>query len=641
MDQMNLLPNNAQRLESSRDLLQTASNSWMAHSHGPSISPWPSQPLPFGSFYFAQQQAFQRPPAGALGPTHPMHSGQHGTLPPPDRSVRGIQAPESYPGLPAAAVYWSSTMQPMPMNSSGAGISSVPSTFENMNANARDLALRPPITMDWAPPGATSGTHSVSFPQISSSEGLPNTSGHPVGPSTTISQFPLSPISPRRPGQTSSPTSYRSHRSQTSTAVLGYRDNSNTLIPGSDRRRQAHSRARRSMASRQSNSDHIRSQDDAQTPQMQGDNTASRSSRRGSHGITASQVEDVMMRQMQMYRGTVQSKLVASKAALQSLESVEASALPESERTCVICYNDYGVASPEGVNEAPLRLPQCKHIFGDHCIKKWLEDSDSCPYCRSKLQSEPKHSFGTARTFMQMMRLRGLPLPTGISEEMIARVVSRPVGDSELQELLMRPQRTAERRSPPDDASGHDHRRTRQRRSSSGVTGESHMEDLRMSQPYISSDDLPSEPSLQLPGGHSNSGENNWVAISTPGTFVPSGPFQGQLPSRTSWAEHQHTSAASARRGTAAETPAARPTRPRMIDPQGTVIANGSSIPPPTILNPLQRPLNQRRAGTGLPGGAAASTTPIATQSSTAPVANTLSAEAELSPLRPSRNRPW
>lgn len=215
MDQMNLLPNNAQRLESSRDLLQTASNSWIAHSHGPSISPWPSQPLPFGSFYFAQQQAFQRPAAGALGPTHPMHSGQHGTLPPPDRSVRGIQAPESYTGLPAAAVYWSSTMQPMPMNSSGASMSSVPSTFENMNANARDLGLRPPITMDWAPPGATSGTHSVSFPQISSSEGLPNTSGHPVGPSTAISHFPLSPISPRRPGQTSSPTSYRSHRSQT------------------------------------------------------------------------------------------------------------------------------------------------------------------------------------------------------------------------------------------------------------------------------------------------------------------------------------------------------------------------------------------------------------------------------------------
>ncbi|KAG8421421.1 hypothetical protein J3458_003305 [Metarhizium acridum] len=242
---------------------------------------------------------------------------------------------------------------------------------------------------------------------------------------------------------------------------------------------------------------------------------------------------------------------------------------------------------------------------------------------------------------MQMMRLRGLPLPAGISEEMIARVVSRPVGESELQELLMRPQRTAERRSPPDDASGHDHRRTRQRRNSSGVTGESHIEDLRMSQPYMSPDDLPSEPSLQPSGSHSNSGDNTWVAISTPGTFVPSESFHSQLPPRTSWAEHQHTSAASVRRGAAAETPASRPTRPRIIDPSETVIANGSSIPPPTILNPLQRPINQRRAGIGLPGGAAASTTPIATQSSTAPVANTLSAEAELSPLRPSRNRPW
>ena len=90
---------------------------------------------------------------------------------------------------------------------------------------------------------------------------------------------------------------------------------------------------------------------------------------------------------------------------------------------CVICYNDYGVPSPEGINEAPLRIPQCKHIFGDHCIKKWLEDSDSCPYCRSKLQSEPKHSFGSARTFMQMMRLRGLPLPTGLVIDMFAELI--------------------------------------------------------------------------------------------------------------------------------------------------------------------------------------------------------------------------
>lgn len=36
-----------------------------------------------------------------------------------------------------------------------------------------------------------------------------------------------------------------------------------------------------------------------------------------------------------------------------------------------------------------MRLPNCKHVFGDHCIKKWFEDSDSCPYCRDKVHSEP------------------------------------------------------------------------------------------------------------------------------------------------------------------------------------------------------------------------------------------------------------
>ncbi|KAI0815509.1 hypothetical protein GGR55DRAFT_699354 [Xylaria sp. FL0064] len=85
------------------------------------------------------------------------------------------------------------------------------------------------------------------------------------------------------------------------------------------------------------------------------------------------------------------AKRVASKKALASLESVSITDLPESERTCVICYNDFGVANPEGVNEAPLRLPKCKHVFGDHCIKKWFQESDSCPYCRDKVHSEYQH----------------------------------------------------------------------------------------------------------------------------------------------------------------------------------------------------------------------------------------------------------
>lgn len=92
-------------------------------------------------------------------------------------------------------------------------------------------------------------------------------------------------------------------------------------------------------------------------------------------------------------RGHGSGKRVASKKALASLQSVDITDLPESERTCVICYNDFGVANPEGINEAPLRLPKCKHVFGDHCIKKWFQESDSCPYCRDKVHSElqPMH----------------------------------------------------------------------------------------------------------------------------------------------------------------------------------------------------------------------------------------------------------
>lgn len=98
--------------------------------------------------------------------------------------------------------------------------------------------------------------------------------------------------------------------------------------------------------------------------------------------------EDSHVRAHQVMRGQITNKRVASRKAIAQLQSVDMSTLEESEKCCVICYNDFGVPNPEGINEAPLRLPNCKHIFGDHCIKKWFEESDSCPYCRDKVHSE-------------------------------------------------------------------------------------------------------------------------------------------------------------------------------------------------------------------------------------------------------------
>ncbi|CAG9970777.1 unnamed protein product [Clonostachys byssicola] len=72
-----------------------------------------------------------------------------------------------------------------------------------------------------------------------------------------------------------------------------------------------------------------------------------------------------------------------AKRVLLSLEEVEISELPEDEKTCIICYNDFGDESPEGHAETPRRLPECKHVFGDRCIRKWLQQSENCPYCRA------------------------------------------------------------------------------------------------------------------------------------------------------------------------------------------------------------------------------------------------------------------
>ncbi|KAG9236316.1 hypothetical protein BJ875DRAFT_234402 [Amylocarpus encephaloides] len=104
--------------------------------------------------------------------------------------------------------------------------------------------------------------------------------------------------------------------------------------------------------------------------------------------------------------GIFGTKKVPSKTAIASLEVVKPEDLKDADKTCIICYNEFGVSNPEGLVERPLRLPKCKHIFGDGCIKKWFEDSDSCPYCRDKLPSELAISRTTALETLRSHRER-------------------------------------------------------------------------------------------------------------------------------------------------------------------------------------------------------------------------------------------
>ncbi|KAK5655439.1 hypothetical protein OQA88_5710 [Cercophora sp. LCS_1] len=197
----------------------------------------------------------------------------------------------------------------------------------------------------------------------------------------------------------------------------------------------------------------------------------------GNPALRTAEAEEIRIRAHQVLRGQMSNKRVASKKALSQLQTVDVNSLEESERTCVICYNEFGVENPEGVNEAPLRLPNCKHIFGDHCIKKWFEESDSCPYCRDKVHSEPALAANSRalHQFIQQYhagnhvpryhpnRVDTRPLPT---DPPLSRTMGnhRP-DDSRFENSPPRIWQTGERRSPPSEGM-ESRRRTRARHGS-------------------------------------------------------------------------------------------------------------------------------------------------------------------------------
>ncbi|KAM0260483.1 hypothetical protein ACHAQJ_002715 [Trichoderma viride] len=246
-------------------------------------------------------------------------------------------------------------------------------------------------------------------------------------PMTSISQG-------RRSNYHASPgASSRVSRAPISSPPFGALPHHHDLPGMPPHRRSAHSRARRSLNTR------LTVPDLSRDAEEEGIHDSS-DHRPGPMDYQTSQgpmdvVDNTPARPMQVSRGTMSEKKMHSKFALRLLESIKIEDLPEKERTCVICYNDFGVETPEGVNESPLRLPKCKHVFGDMCIKRWLEESDSCPYCRDKLQPEPRHHFdgSASQAFLTMMRVRS-QLPPGSSEDMYLRLMSSLVHDEELAE---------------------------------------------------------------------------------------------------------------------------------------------------------------------------------------------------------------
>lgn len=62
---------------------------------------------------------------------------------------------------------------------------------------------------------------------------------------------------------------------------------------------------------------------------------------------------------------------------LDNLKEVNVEEIPEPDRLCAICYEDF----EGGVGAMPVIETECQHRFHKQCIKKWLQLKNVCPLC--------------------------------------------------------------------------------------------------------------------------------------------------------------------------------------------------------------------------------------------------------------------
>ncbi|KAF4977394.1 hypothetical protein FZEAL_6071 [Fusarium zealandicum] len=462
MDPMDYMLHNHHRSSGPYDPVHSASSPWIPHPQNPSHYPWQAQnpglPQPY-SHHPLQ-------PAPSSG-SDPYQAGHHGGMLPP---MLGLTQPRAFPEntLPGAVsprpngrhqTFRGGAMPPpIIAASAGAGDHIHDGAFANQIPGGRPLSFQPPVGMGMPLVAGGAGQEPNSLQR--SPYHMPDPSANSFSQSTNnnnpSSHFPPSPLPPR----TYLPTPPFFPAAPVPSRALRDVPSPTRPSPPSSGFRRSHPRQqRRSASSRVMSTDPGREDDDDMNRHLYLEQFLH--SPGGSD--SSESMDDTLVRHMQVVRGSVSTKMVASKRTLGSLQSVKIEDLAEADRNCVICYNDYGVQTPEGISEAPLRLPKCGHVFGDHCIKKWFEDSDSCPYCRDKLHSEPKQQHGaSARAFMNMMRSQGIHVSPGMvaADDILVRAMAATSETGDRSAARQYP--AAGRRSPPGDA-GERQRRTRPR----------------------------------------------------------------------------------------------------------------------------------------------------------------------------------
>ncbi|KAF4997773.1 hypothetical protein FGRMN_3611 [Fusarium graminum] len=467
MDPMEyMLQNNHHRSSGQYDPVHSPSNHWTPHSQSQNNPPypWPTQNPSLPQLY---SHHYGIPP-GANSMPDPY--GHHASMLPP---LLGLSSSSAFSGsMPGPIPPRLNGRTQSYRNGMPAPVSQLPSSagshnhshdgaFANQLPATRPPEFQPPIFNLGMPPlGQAQENHSLHRSAYMHAD--PGAMSHG---NNYLPHFVPAPL----PQQPYIPSSRRGHYPAASITPITPRTFNN--IPSPTRPsppsfglRRSHPRQRRS-TSRMMTTEIGREDDDDEGYHGSSEHVLYSPGSSGS----SPEMEDTFVRQMQLVRGAVSTKMVASKLTVRSLQIVKLEELSEADRSCVICYNEYGIETPEGINEVPLRLPKCGHIFGDHCIKKWFEDSDSCPYCRDKLHAEPKTQSGSrTRAFMDLIRSQGVHITTATAagiptDEALAQAIIDSYRPSNRQNSSpTRHSVPGGRRSPPREENEH-HRRLRPR----------------------------------------------------------------------------------------------------------------------------------------------------------------------------------
>lgn len=90
-----------------------------------------------------------------------------------------------------------------------------------------------------------------------------------------------------------------------------------------------------------------------------------------------------------MFKSGMPNQLPSRQICLALLEPISVASLPDDstgKATCNICFGDLADKAEPGASERAVRL-HGTHVFGERCIRQWLEEKDSCPNCRRKVHS--------------------------------------------------------------------------------------------------------------------------------------------------------------------------------------------------------------------------------------------------------------